>query len=131
MKLIKRIFRLTPMLITWAMLGVLFWGFVFTRITDTDRAHKIVLCVDAQVPGAAELETRMTGLVRDPIRLVRVEDARHIFTHVEWHMIAYSVRVSPEIERADPRLLFVSDEDLRANYALPSAFSAYTKYGKN
>ena len=72
MKLIKRIFRLTPMLITWAMLGVLFWGFVFTRITDTDRAHKIVLCVDAQVPGAAELETRMTGLARGPIRLVRV-----------------------------------------------------------
>ena len=78
-----------------------------------------------------ELLPAIRSLGLDPIRLVRVEDARHIFTHVEWHMIAYSVRVSPEIERADPRLLFVSDEDLRTNYALPSAFSAYTKYGKN
>ena len=55
MKTVKKILSLLPALILWAMISVLLWGSVFVRITDTDRAHKITLCVDAAVPGETEL----------------------------------------------------------------------------
>lgn len=66
----------------------------------------------------------------EPLRWQRLEDAKHIFTHVEWQMIAYAVRISPEFdERAgSDRCFLVENEMLRRNYAIPSAFSAYTKY---
>ena len=71
---------------------------------------------------------RTLGL--DPVHVERIEDAKHIFTHIEWHMIAYSVRISSDFdgfEGANGTML-VSNERLHAEYAIPSAFSAYTKY---
>lgn len=77
-----------------------------------------------------ELPPLIRSLGLEPLRLTRAEDAKHVFTHIEWHMIAYVVRVAPEIEQVDPEsgLLFINDDDLRSRCALPSAFSAYTKY---
>jgi A/G-specific adenine glycosylase len=79
-------------------------------------------------------ERELPDLIRsmgfDPLRVERLEDAKHIFTHVEWHMQAYAVTVTPEFDgkRGTPDLLLVSNEDLHRDYAIPSAFSAYTKY---
>lgn len=72
----------------------------------------------------------LRGLGFDPIRIERVEDSKHIFTHIEWHMIAYAVRITSEFDELDPLsdLLLLDIEDARCNYAIPSAFSAYTKY---
>ena len=66
----------------------------------------------------------------DPLRVERIEDAKHIFTHVEWHMIAYSVRISSEFDgvRLPSDLHLVENDRLHEAYAIPSAFSAYTKY---
>lgn len=66
----------------------------------------------------------------DPLRLVRLEDAKHIFTHIEWHMIAYDVRITPEFDgyHGASGMMLVPNGEMRANYAIPSAFSAYTKY---
>ena len=66
----------------------------------------------------------------DPIRIERVEDSKHIFTHIEWHMRAYTVRVTTEFDgkEAASGMLLIENADLHANYAIPSAFSAYTKY---
>ena len=79
-------------------------------------------------------ERELPDLIRsmgfDPLRVERLEDAKHIFTHVEWHMRAYAVTVTPEFDgkRGTPDLLLVSNDDLHRDYAIPSAFSAYTKY---
>lgn len=79
-------------------------------------------------------EQELPALIRsmgfDPLRIERIEDAKHIFTHVEWHMVAYSVRITPEFDgyHGASGLLLVQNDDLHANYAIPSAFSAYTKY---
>ncbi len=35
----------------------------------------------------------------DPIRVEKLEDAKHIFSHVEWHMKGYRVRVAAIDER--------------------------------
>lgn len=58
--------------------------------------------------------------------------SRHIFTHKEWHMIGYSVRVD-ELEprnetEADEGLIFVEPVETQEKYPIPSAFRAYTKY---
>ena len=50
-------------------------------------------------------------------------DAKHIFTHKEWHMISYRIALSAE----GGGLTFATRDELRSNYALPSAFRAYTR----
>ncbi|MBQ8350576.1 MAG: A/G-specific adenine glycosylase [Clostridia bacterium] len=56
--------------------------------------------------------------------------ARHIFTHLEWHMQGRFLNVKQE-ETVDG-LLFVSADELASTYALPTAFRAYARviYGK-
>ncbi|MBQ7334935.1 MAG: A/G-specific adenine glycosylase [Clostridia bacterium] len=78
----------------------------------------------------AELPDYIRSLGTEPLQIQRLEDAKHIFTHIEWHMIAYAVRVSPDFDglREDADLLLVPNEELHRDYAIPSAFSAYTKY---
>ena len=75
-----------------------------------------------------ELPDVIRSMGFEPLRLTRLEDSKHIFTHIEWHMIAYSVKISPEFDgyHAGSGFFLVQDDDLRANYAVPSAFSAYT-----
>lgn len=75
-----------------------------------------------------------------PIRIVPLTDAKHIFSHVEWHMKGYAVLIEEpgrELEAHDRKrrkkmqaaneLLFVEASDARERYAVPSAFSAYWK----
>ncbi|MBQ9805741.1 MAG: A/G-specific adenine glycosylase [Clostridia bacterium] len=66
----------------------------------------------------------------DPVRIERIEDSKHIFTHVEWRMIAYRVRITPEFDGQNGKsgLSLIDIDDVRKNYAIPSAFSAYTRY---
>ena len=66
----------------------------------------------------------------EPLRLKRLEDAKHIFSHIEWHMMAYAVQVSPDFDGVDEKwgYSFLENEDLKAHYAIPSAFSAYSSY---
>ena len=54
--------------------------------------------------------------------------AKHIFSHIEWRMTAYRIRVSSLEENRQKNLLFVSKKQSDDQYAIPSAFSAYTKY---
>ena len=55
MRTLRKFLSLIPLLALWLMLCVFLWGFVFNLITDTDPAHKITVCVDAQAPGAVDL----------------------------------------------------------------------------
>lgn len=65
------------------------------------------------------------GLV--PVRIQKLSDAKHIFSHVEWHMTGYAIRVAA-LEEEKERLLFVEPEDTKERYPIPSAFVAYTDY---
>lgn len=48
--------------------------------------------------------------------------AKHIFSHVEWHMIGYRV----ESEK-DQRYIWATPETIREQYAIPKAFRAFLK----
>lgn len=77
MNKVRRFFSLVPALILWFMLSVLVWGFVFTRITDTDPAHKITLFVDCEVTDATGLAVKLEEKLDGNIRMVKV----HPFTY--------------------------------------------------
>lgn len=47
--------------------------------------------------------------------------AKHIFSHLEWHMIGYMIEVAEKKEG-----LWVKKEELFQNYSLPSAFQTYS-----
>ena len=53
--------------------------------------------------------------------LLSLRPAKHIFTHVEWHMTGYYV----ELDALPDGLTLVSPAALRADYALPSAFRPF------
>lgn len=53
-------------------------------------------------------------------------DARHVFTHLIWHMQARHLQIK-KTQNADSSLIFVTREELRSTYALPSAFRVYAR----
>lgn len=63
----------------------------------------------------------------DVLRIEPLPAAKHIFTHIEWHMIGYRLHLSG-ISDIPEGMVSASIEDLEANYPLPSAFSAYLPY---
>ena len=62
-----------------------------------------------------------------PMRIQKLEDAKHIFSHVEWHMQGYMVEVD-SLTREEAGLLFVEAAHSEEAYPIPAAFAAYTKY---
>lgn len=66
-----------------------------------------------------------------PLRIRALSNAKHIFSHVEWHMKGYVVFVeSLELKKESDKqeLLFVEAEDARERYAIPTAFIKYAEY---
>ncbi len=68
----SRLFDLLFWFVMWAFLSVMVWGFVFSRITDTDAYHKITLYIDAAVPGQTFLAVRLEEALPPGVRMVRV-----------------------------------------------------------
>ncbi|MBQ8174394.1 MAG: A/G-specific adenine glycosylase [Clostridia bacterium] len=52
--------------------------------------------------------------------------SKHIFTHLTWQMQGCYINVT-QTEHTSRELLFVSPEELRTQYALPTAFAAYRR----
>ena len=67
-----------------------------------------------------------------PIRIHPACDAKHIFSHVEWHMKGYVVFLQASDYEANANQMsewiFVDVEETKHNYAIPSAFVKYTEY---
>ena len=71
----------------------------------------------------------------DPLRIRLLPAAKHIFTHKEWHMHGYEIRIGSfsgdaeggaEGDAAPGGQCFTAPiRDLQEKYALPSAYSAY------
>lgn len=74
-----------------------------------------------------------------PVRVKKLGSAKHIFSHVEWHMIGYEILVDElensmsgtgESEKADQgEVIFADLKELRERYPVPSAFEAYVPEG--
>jgi adenine-specific DNA glycosylase len=67
---------------------------------------------------------RAMGL--EPLRIRPLSPAKHIFSHVEWHMNAYELFLAdPAQPNAGEGLVFLSAAELCAQYTLPSAHAAW------
>ena len=88
----------------------------------------------------AEVIEYAKGLGLMPVRVKRLGKAKHIFSHVEWHMVGSEVIVD-ELEKnmkgsgkkrgqdkgksAPGEILFAGLSELKEHYPMPSAFEAY------
>ena len=66
----------------------------------------------------------------DPLYIEKLPPAKHIFSHIEWRMQAYRIKVSSLKKAQDRELIFADKEQSGKQYASPSAFGAYAKYIK-
>lgn len=74
----------------------------------------------------------MEELGYQSIHVKRLADSKHIFSHREWNMIGYSVRVDelelPKDTERRKALLLVEPKETEKKYPIPTAFLAYTNY---
>ncbi|MGN8801243.1 A/G-specific adenine glycosylase [Candidatus Merdisoma sp. HCP28S3_D10] len=67
-----------------------------------------------------------------PIRIQELPAAKHIFSHIEWHMEGYVVKVEEPEQQGNPeKLFFVEKQQMEEKYSIPAAFAAYTEYFKH
>lgn len=62
-----------------------------------------------------------------PVHVQELRTAKHIFSHVEWHMTGYRIMVDELEKNCTESMMFVHPEEVQEKYSMPSAFEAYTK----
>lgn len=72
----------------------------------------------------AVAQARTFGL--EPLRAKPLCKAKHIFSHIEWHMTGWSIDIAEDAPTKD-HLIWATSEQLHSLYALPTAFRAYLK----
>ncbi len=82
-------------------------------------------CMEGYPSEKAVLEfVRARGL--SPIRIQRLPEAKHIFSHVEWQMRGFALLVEEPEQKEN--FLFVKPSDSEEMYAIPAAFARYSRY---
>ena len=66
------------------------------------------------------------GLV--PVFVKELPAAKHIFSHIEWHMTGYAVRVDELEKNCTEPMIFARPEEIQKAYSIPAAFEKYTHY---
>ena len=66
----------------------------------------------------SELKELLTAWDLQPTAVKFIKDAKHVFTHMDWLMKGYRVQAAHKSER----FLWVSRQELRTSYPLPTAF---------
>lgn len=81
---------------------------------------------------------RQAGM--SPLRIQKLEPSKHIFTHKEWHMVGYQVRVDELVkgdfagagreqeEERSTDYIFIDPAETKSRYPIPSAFAAYADH---
>ena len=82
---------------------------------------------------ADEVGAWLAALGVAPLRLLPLGEAKHIFTHLEWHMVGFEVDLDEKgaetvRKNADPGIFFLPGYEVDGSYALPSAYSAYRPF---
>ena len=73
----------------------------------------------------------------DPLYVTPLENAKHIFKHLEWHMVGFEIILREEdaskicnipLDGAEKGLFFAPREEIDEGYAIPGAYRAYRPY---
>jgi len=83
--------------------------------------------VEGHFTGKQVLEySKSIGLA--PLHIEELGEAKHIFSHVEWHMKGYRIRVDELEKSCSEKMLFVHPEEVEREFPIPAAFEKYVKY---
>ena len=68
-----------------------------------------------------------------PLRIAPLGEAKHIFTHIEWHMTGFEVILDEKsaetvCENLDTGLFFAPRDEIDGSFAVPSTYSAYRPF---
>ncbi|WP_077610462.1 A/G-specific adenine glycosylase [Clostridium sp. Marseille-P2415] len=74
--------------------------------------------------GHLDGKTILTHLGVKEAGITPLPAAKHVFSHVEWHMTGFRIELK---EEPAGDFLWVTPEDMKKTYSLPGAFKAYTK----
>ena len=83
------------------------------------------------LPGHLDRDAAVRYIEGQGIDVLRIREAgraKHLFSHVEWQMTGYEIRIAPPEGGAAKEWIFAENEEIEKLYALPSAFSAYAEY---
>jgi hypothetical protein len=100
--LFRRVCSLFPAFVLWAMIAVVFGGFVFNRITDTDPAHKITIYADCKIHNAAELAEKLEKGMDGAVKMVKV------------HPFSFALFGSEQLKSAD---LYIVPDSRKNDYS--------------
>lgn len=75
--------------------------------------------------GQEQVLTKIAEYGLTPLRILPMGPSRHVFSHVEWLMEGYDIRVAALDMVPEEDVLFVDVEDAEEKYAVPAAFGAY------
>ena len=82
--------------------------------------------------GKLDTENVMTALANigiTPLSLTPLGEAKHVFTHLEWHMTGFEGILAEQDENKLPKGLFLASRgEIDTVYALPSAYRAYRAF---
>ena len=82
---------------------------------------------------AAALGARLVDLGITPLRIAPLGEAKHIFTHLEWHMVGFEIDLDQKSaatvrEKIEKDAVFARRDEIDERYALPSAYAAYRSF---
>ena len=107
------------------------------RLALAKRPSKGLLAGLYEFPNAAgwlsqeEALDFVQGLGFSALQIRPLPEAKHIFSHREWHMTGYEIRADewqPVPEKKEKTDVFLaSEEEMQEKYSIPSAFSYYVK----
>lgn len=63
-----------------------------------------------------------------PVFVKELPDAKHIFSHIEWRMKGYAVKVDELEKNCKEEMIFAAPEEIQKTYSMPAAFEKYTEY---
>ena len=99
------------------------------RIAIEKREEPGLLSGMYQLPNAggfldeAALAALLEGWGLQPEETAFLKNAKHVFTHIDWFMKGYAVKVA----EAGGRFLWVTRQELAGQYPLPTAFKPFLK----
>lgn len=68
------------------------------------------------------------GIGLTPVFVKELPEAKHIFSHVEWRMKGYAVKVDELEKNCKDEMIFAPPEEIQKTYSIPAAFEKYTGY---
>ena len=103
-----------------------------SRIMIRKRPARGLLAGMYEFPSAAghldekEAAAWLRSMGIEAVRIRKLPEARHVFTHKEWHMTGYEVMVDELSARIPGKGIFPAEtEAIRLQYPVPSAYAAY------